>query len=155
MEKKEDLIESILRRLMRIINKQRRIEDVPVRLDKDIEVTPTESHTIQVIGERKLINVTDLSVHFGVTKSAASQIVTKLANKGFVEKNVSDYSSKELQLTLTELGRRAFEAHERCYGQHLADMAGRLSSFSLSQIAVAAVMLDMIEDVMDERLKKR
>ncbi len=155
MENKEDLIESILRRLMRIINKQRRIEEMPVRIDKDIEVTPTESHTVQTIGERKSVNVTDLAAHFGVTKSAASQIVTKLAKKGFVKKSVSDRSGKELQLTLTELGRRAFEAHERCHGRHLADIVTRLGSFSLSQIAIADVMLDVVEDVINERLKKK
>ena len=150
-----DLIKSISRQLMRIIKKHERIEEIPVRLDEGIEVTPTESHAIQAIGENKSINVTDLGAHFGVTKSAASQIVAKLTKKGFVEKTMSEHSNKELQLQLTALGWQAFEAHEKCHGRHLVDIIERLGSFSLSQIATASVVLDVIEDVMGERLSNR
>jgi len=155
MENKLDLIKSISHQLMRIIKKQGRIEEIPIRLDEGVEVTPTESHTIQAIGEHQSINVTDLAAYFGVTKSAASQIVAKLAQKGYVEKTVSEFSGKELRLQLTALGWRAFEAHEKCHGRHLADIIHRLGSFSLSQIATASVLLGVIEDVIDERLSKR
>ena len=155
MESKEELIKSISSKLMRIINKQGRIEEIPVRLDEGIEVTPTESHTIQAIGENNSINITDLGAYFGVTKSAASQTVARLEKKGYVRKTASEYSGKELQLQLTPLGWRAFEAHERCHGRHMTDIASRLEAFSLSQVATALVLLDVIEDVMDERLKQR
>ena len=136
METKEDLIKSVSRQLMRIINKQWRIEEIPVRLEEGILVTPTESHTIQAIGESESINVTELGVRFGVTKSAASQTVAKLSKKGFVKKTVSEHSGKELQLQLTELGRRAFQAHEKCHGRHLSNSVSRLESFSLSRCSL-------------------
>ena len=155
MENKEDLIKAISRQLMRIIKKHGRIEEIPVQLDEGVVVTPTESHTIQAIGENGAINVTDLAAHFGVTKSAASQIVNKLSKKGYVVKRISEYSGKELRLELTPLGRRAYEAHERCHGRHMADIVNRLGSFSLAQVATASAFLDVIEDVMNERLTKR
>lgn len=154
MESKIDLVKSISHQLLRVIKKQGRIEEIPIRLDEGVAVTPTESHIIQAIGENKSINVTELAVYFGVTKSAASQIVAKLAKRGFVEKTMSDHSGKELRLTLTNLGWRAFEAHEKCHGRHMADIVSRLGSFSLSQIATATVLLDVIEEVMDDRLKR-
>ena len=154
MESKEEIIKSISRRLMRIINKQGRIEEIPVRLGDGIEVTPTESHTIQAIGQNSSINITDLGAHFGVTTSAASQIAAKLTKKGFVQKTAAEHNCKELRLKLTPLGWRAFEAHENCHGRHLADIAGRLDAFSLSQVATALVLLEVIEDTLDERLAK-
>jgi DNA-binding MarR family transcriptional regulator len=155
MEEKLELIRSISKKLMRIIKKQGRIEEIPVRLDEGIEVTPTESHTIQAIGQNQSINVTVLAAHFGVSKSAASQIVAKLARKGFVDKTRSEGNSKEWRLQLTALGWRAFAAHERCHDRHMSDILDRLGSFSLTQIATAAVLLDVIEDVIDERLSER
>ena len=155
MESKEDLVKAISRQLMRVINKQGRIENISVRLDDGIEVTPKESHTIQAIGEDGSIKITDLGVHFGVTKSAASQIVAKLEKKGYVRKTTSQYNNKELKLQLTPLGWRAFDAHEKCHGQHMADITGRLEAFSLSQVATIQVLLEVIEDVMDARLKQR
>lgn len=155
MEDKQDIIKAITHQLIRIINKQWRIEETPVLLEEGIEVTPTESHTIEAIGEFKSINVTELGVHFGVSKSAASQIATKLAKKGYVTKTISETSGKELQLQLTELGWRAYEAHERCHTRHMEDIINRLGAFSLSQIATASVFLGVIEDVMDERLSKK
>ena len=151
METKEDIIKDISQKLLRIINKHSRIEELPVHFGEGVEATPREIHTIQAIGEHKPINVTDLGSFFGVTKSAASQIVSKLAEKGFVEKGYTSYSNKELELSLTELGWRAFHAHERIHGKHMADILDHLCAFSLEQIATTSVLLDVIENVLDER----
>ena len=154
METKEDMIESISRQVMRIINKQGRIEKIPVRLNEGLEVTPTEGHTIQAIGEYESINVTELGAHFGVTKSAASQIVGKLSKKGFIIKAVSEHNNKELRLQLTQKGWEAFQVIRKYRGRHFKDIIERLGSFSLSQVSTASVLLDVIEDVLDERLKQ-
>lgn len=155
METKEDMILSISRQLMRIINKQGRIEKIPTQLAEGIEVTPSEAHTIQAIGEYESINVTALGNHFGVTKSAASQIVSKLTKKGLVKKTMSAHSGKELRLELTETGHHALAMIIKHRGQHFKNIINRLGSFSLPQIATATVLLDVIEDVMDDRLGKR
>jgi len=148
------MINSISRQVMRIINKQGRIDKIPVRLIEGFEITPSEGHSILAIGEYGSINVTELGAHFGVTKSAASQIVSKLSKKGYVEKTASEHNSKEVLLQLTPMGRDAFNAIQKQRGQHSIDIIKRLGSFSLAQVATAAFFLDVIEDVMDERLKK-
>ena len=154
METKEDLIKDISRKLLRIINKHSRIEELPIVFDEGVEATPREIHTIQAIGDNKQINITDVGAYFGVTKSAASQIITKLTEKGFVEKEYAVNSNKEGQLSLTQLGWQAYHAHERIHGKHMDDLIARLGAFSLSQIATTSVLLDVIESVVDERLKR-
>jgi DNA-binding MarR family transcriptional regulator len=154
METKADLIAALSQNLVRVLNKQARLEEMRIRFDEGVELTPKEIHTIQAIGEHKQINITDLAAHFGVTKSAASQIVAKLAEKGFVQKRQAAHSNKELELSLTDLGWRAFQAHERFHGQHMAELFDRLSAFTLSQIATTSVLLDVMESVLEERLAK-
>ena len=154
MENKADMIESISRQLMRIINKQGRIEKIPVHLPEGFELTPTEGHSILAIGEYESINVTDLGAHFGVTKSAASQIVSKLSKKGYVKKTLSEHNGKELRLQLTPTGRNAFNSIQKYRGRHFDNIIKRLGSFSLSQVATASVLLDVIEDAMNERLNQ-
>ncbi|HAY23133.1 MarR family winged helix-turn-helix transcriptional regulator [Desulfobacca acetoxidans] len=152
MDTKAEYIADMGRKLMRILNKRARLEALRIRFDDGVELNPREIHTIQAIGEHRPINVTELAAYFGVTKSAASQIVSKLAEKGFVEKQHTANNNKELDLSLTELGWRAFQAHERFHGKHFAELVNRLGAFSLAQIATASVILDVIEDIVEERL---
>jgi DNA-binding MarR family transcriptional regulator len=154
METKEDLVRAVSRRLTRIINKHSRMEEHVIRFDEGVEMTPKEIHTIQAIGEREDINITGVASHFGVTKSAASQMVARLEEKGFLEKEPSAHSNKEFRLNLTELGWRAFHAHERLHGEHMADVVSRLGVFTLSQLGSTSALLEVIESVVDDRLKK-
>ena len=155
METKDDLINAIAMQLIRITKKQGRIEAIPSQLDNGISVTPTEAHTILEIGMNKSINVTEIGTHFGVTKSAASQIIAKLNKKGLVEKKISAHSAKELELGLSEQGQEAFEGLMELRSAHYDNIADRLGGFTLTQIATATAFLDVIEDVMDDRIKKR
>jgi DNA-binding MarR family transcriptional regulator len=152
METKEELIKATIQQLLRVARKYSRIEELPVPVDGDIEITTAEAHTIQAVGEGEQMRVLDVATQFGITKSAASQMVAKLIRKGFVEKRQSLHNSKEFPLSLTELGWRAFRAHERFHGKDLAGLVNRLSAFSLSQIATISVLLEAIGSVMDERL---
>lgn len=152
MKEKQDLIKEAIRQLRRISNKYSRIEKLPIVVDDGVEVSTKEVHTIQAIGERQGMSVTDVATHFGVTKSAASQIVAKLTNKGFLEKMLAPHSNKEYQLSLSKLGWKAFRSHERFHGEDLANIIERLSTFPLQQIATLSVLLETIGAIMDERL---
>ena len=152
METKADFIREMSRKLFRILNKHARLEALPARFEEGVKATHRELHVIQTIGENEQINITELGSRFGVTKSAASQMAAKLVKKGFVEKRPADHSNKESRLGLTELGWRAFRQHERFHGDHMADVIGRLSVFSLDQIATTSVLLDVLESVVDDRI---
>lgn len=154
METKEDLIKAFALQLMRISNIHARIEDHLIRFDEGVEMTPKEIHTIQAIGKHEQMNVTGVAAYFRVTKAAASQMVARLADKGFVRKEYVPHSNKELQLSLTELGWRAFHAHERLHEEHLADLVDRLGSFTLPQVATALTLLEVIENVLEDRMAK-
>lgn len=153
METKEELIRSVVLELLRVANKYSQIEMLPIDVEGGLEITTREVHTIQAIGEREAMSVTDVATHFGVTTSAASQVVTKLAKKGFLEKRQAPRSNKEVHLFLTRAGWRAFRAHECFHGEDMRRLAAHLSVYPLQQIATLWVLLEVFETVMDERLE--
>jgi DNA-binding MarR family transcriptional regulator len=152
METKEEFIRSAIRLIQRIAHQYARIEEMSLRFDEDGEVTTREAHIVQAIGEAGGLNVTGLAARFGITKSAASQMVAKLVKKGFVEKRQAPHSNKEFLLSLTERGRLVFDAHERLHGREMDELIAKLSTFSLSQIATLSVLLEVVGTTMDSRL---
>ena len=150
----EEPVKIVVGKLLRLLNKFARVEKLPIRIDGGIELTTKEVHTIQAIGEHKKINVTEVGAHFGVTKGAASQMVSRLVERGFVDKAVSAHSNKEFELTLTDLGWRAFRAHERFHGKDMDELVRQLQSFSPEQLQDVSSVLRLFETVMDKRLKE-
>jgi len=154
MDSKRELVTDAVKRLMQISRKFTFIETQPIQVDSERSVTTREAHIIQMIGSHKDMNITGLAKSFGVTKSATSQMVARLEKCGYVKKRQSPYSNKEYLLSLTEMGRRAFHAHESFHGSEMDDLIERLSAFSTSQMATISVMLETIGDVMDGRISR-
>jgi len=155
METKNDLIKATVQELLRIAKMLSRIEEIPIPVDEGLEVTTREVHTIQAVGENKQMSVTQVASHFGITKSAASQMVTKLTKRGFLLKKQAVHSSKEFELSLTPLGWKAFRAHEQFHGKDMVNLVERLDAFSLSQIATLSVLLESLGSVMEQALSER
>ncbi len=154
MGNEQNVVKEISERLQRIAGKQSRIEVIPICFDEGVTVTHREIHVIQVIGENEGTNVSNVSNHFGVTKSAASQLVSRLERKGFVRKDRSPDSAKELRLSLKDLGWRAFRAHDRLHEKQMMELAERFGTLTESQLVAASAFLDIFEEVIDERLSE-
>jgi DNA-binding MarR family transcriptional regulator len=109
----EKILAEIMGQLIRVINKFNRFEKVPMNFGIEEMLFPSEIHTIEAIGKSNWINVTQLAETLGITKGAASQMITKLAQKKFVKKIKIPRSEKETFLELTPKGQKAFEGHEK------------------------------------------
>ncbi len=153
MEDKNELVQGVLKSLRRIIDKHIQIDELPLPFAEGVVLTPRESRAVDLIGSREHINVTEVGTHFGFTKSAASQLVTRLVKRGLVVKRLSAHSNKEFQLLLTDEGIRARHAYQAFHAAHVADLSQRLGAFSVQQVATAGVLLEVVESIVDARLK--
>ena len=99
------------------------------------------------------VNVTDVGRHFNVSKSAASQMVTKLVKKGYVRKVHAVGSNKEYVLDLTEKGLEAFEVHARFHKKHMALFGEKMSGFSEAQIEQVEAVLGIVGSVIRDQLR--
>lgn len=106
---KVDLFLDLFYRMMMQANEidQRPREFVPGMLLHRAEI-----HTVQAIGKLGQPNMNRLAAHMGVTKGAASQMVSKLAAKGLVRKERPASSGREILLELTEAGWHGYRQHE-------------------------------------------
>ncbi len=73
------------------------------------------------------ISSVDLARKMGVTKSAVSQIISKMCSKGYVEKKKSNDDGRESNLFLTERIERVYEENDK--------MLNRIFDESLSSIS--------------------
>ena len=152
MNNSDEAVKLHTSRLMRIINKHGRIEESPIRLGTAIGLTAKEVHVIQTIGTSEGINIKSIGETLGVTKSAASQMVSKLERKGFITKNKAPDNDKEILTFLTPDGWQAFEAHKEFHERHLHTLKERLGDFPDHQLALASAILAVVETVVDERM---
>ena len=90
--------EEFVETFQRIVHKYDQFEKKKRYYGTDQLVSISEIHTIDAIGRSGSINVTFLAQTLGVTKGSASQMVYKLVDKGFVEKQISPISDREVVL---------------------------------------------------------
>lgn len=95
----------------RIIHKYVQMENQKREYLPGVILTTAEIHTIACIGDHLRLNLTQLARFMGITKSAASQMIYKLRDRGLVKKEVSPDSDAAVCLTLTEDGQKAYDAH--------------------------------------------
>ncbi|GAB0150513.1 MarR family transcriptional regulator [Marichromatium gracile] len=150
-----DSIDALIRHLLRLLNKLDRIEKQPIQVEDGLDLSTKEIHTVEAIGERGTMNVTEVGTHFGITKGAASQRISRLVERGLVAKRAAAHSNKEFELSLTDLGWRAFRAHEHYHGRAKTELIERLAALPREQLDDVTVVLDIMEGVMNERLREQ
>jgi|InofroStandDraft_1065614.scaffolds.fasta_scaffold33283_1 Transcriptional regulators len=100
-----------------VVNQYGKFEKEVHAFGVDIPLHLSDTHTIVAIGKHTNINIVNLSRLQGISRSAASQMVSKLVKRGFVKKEVSPKTDNEIVLTLTETGKNVYYAHEKQHQQ--------------------------------------
>ncbi|WP_243925058.1 MarR family winged helix-turn-helix transcriptional regulator [Pseudodesulfovibrio sp. S3-i] len=145
---------NIYHQLRRIIEKHTRMDEQPFQLDDSIALSPREVRTIEFLSQRGQINVTSVATHFNFTKSAASQLINRLVQRGLVCKENSEHSDKEYQLSLSPEGENAHRLIETMNRDRLDMYLGKMEGFSRQQIAATSAVLEQLEHMVDERLNR-
>ncbi|MDD4651582.1 MAG: MarR family transcriptional regulator [Methanothrix sp.] len=137
---------------MRIRNKMNLIENIPQEFGTQKSLFLSEIHTIQAIGRTEGNNIRTIAAILGVTPSAASQTVTRLTKKGFVQKVRGIKNEKEVSLVLTPLGRTAYDYHEWVHEKMYERIAGRIGELAEDELALLARVFSAFEAVYNERI---
>ncbi|BDQ37248.1 MarR family transcriptional regulator [Pseudodesulfovibrio nedwellii] len=145
---------NVYSQLRRIIEKHTHIDEQPFTLNESIALSPREVRTIEFLGQSGNVNVTNVATHFNFTKSAASQLVNRLVKRGFISKNISKHSDKEFQLSLSPEGEKASQLIKSMTKQRLEMFLKMTERFSAQQIATTSEVLEQVESMVDERLKR-
>ncbi len=137
---------------LRLVNKFNKLEKKPLDFGTGDLLYPSEIHMIDEIGKKKGQTVTELCKRFGVTKGAVSQIVGKLSRKGYIDKLKNEKSGKEILLSLTAKGLKAYNGHVKMHNAIDEDFAINLKNMNVRQVEQFRDNLKMIENHTDKYL---
>ncbi|MFA9464666.1 MAG: MarR family winged helix-turn-helix transcriptional regulator [Velocimicrobium sp.] len=137
----------------RIIHKYNQVEQKKRLYGSNITLSRSEIHTIAAVGEHPEMNVTTLANMQGITKGAASQMIYKLVDKGFVQKSVSPTSDTQVCLTLTEQGRVAYGSHKEYHETTNEQFFALLREIPEDVSKQMEYLLEEFDKSLDEKLK--
>jgi len=135
---------------IRVLNKMEAHEKSPKDFGTGDLLYCSEIHTIMAIGKNPDINLTSLSRLLGISKSAISQMVSKLAGKDLVEKHRDPANDKEVLIRLTPRGMIAYLGHEQHHAKIYARMHQNLGDLTEDQFALILRFLAAIEETIDK-----
>ncbi len=150
---KADKIHDFKETFLRIINKFKVLEKIPIDHGTGDLLYASEINTLEIIGDSPGINLTQLAQKKGVTKSAVSQIVTKLVNKQLVIRNQSPDHEKVFFLELTDAGKVAFKNHEKFHEKYDSPMIEKLLGMNNEQLDLVVGTFKMLESTIDSYLE--
>lgn len=145
----------IAKTMERIIHKYVRNEDIKRSYGTESLLTRKEIHTIEYIGENPGINLKSLSEMLGVTKGAASQMVSRLVEKGYVHRKESLSSGAEISLYLTNKGQTAFKGHKEYHHEIGKVWRELLDNMSENAIDEMRKFLHSFEIMLDNEYENR
>jgi DNA-binding MarR family transcriptional regulator len=140
---------------IRILNKMDEVEKCPNDFGSGNLLHCSEIHTIMAIGKNKDINITKLAGFLGISKSAISQMITRLAGKDLVEKYRDPDNDKEIRLRLTPRGTIAYLGHEQYHAKIYAFMQQKLGPVTEEQFLFLTQFLAALEETADEFLQDK
>jgi DNA-binding MarR family transcriptional regulator len=144
--------QDLYRSWMRIMNKMNIIENMPRKFGTETTLFLSEIHTLQTIGRTEDCNIRTIAAILGVTPSAASQTVTRLTKKGFVQKLRGIKNEREVSLVLTANGRIAYDNHEKVHEQIYERITGRIGELTGEERVFLARIFSAFESIYNERI---
>lgn len=132
---------------VRMINKSHRGRQVPRDYGTGEKLHMSEVLLIDRIANNEKVTVTALSEKLGITKAAVSQLVKKLGDRGYIEKQVSGEDQKRKYLSATQKGDTA--------SRNLRSLENRLRNqlreqFSDEELLISNRVQLVIEHYVDE-----
>lgn len=112
MNKKQVTLHTLDARFRYLMKLSEKLEKIPRKFGTDQDLSSTEVHTIELIGENEGASVTDLAKLIGVTKGAVSQTLKRLDAKGLTIKEEDPANTSRSIIGLTNKGKTAFYAHK-------------------------------------------
>lgn len=147
MEAKANLF---LERTYRIINKYNGKTKKPKTYGNEIYLHSAEVHMVEVIGSHELITASEIAKKLGISRSAVSQTITKLMEKGLLQKQLLNQTNNEIVLCLTKEGECVYLNHLEYHKTMLNELNILADKLPKESLKILEDMLDIIEHSLDQ-----
>ncbi|MFX0071118.1 MAG: MarR family winged helix-turn-helix transcriptional regulator [Candidatus Hermodarchaeota archaeon] len=96
--------EELVHKILESISRMTFLEQRRVVIFNKTKLYPSEIHLLLSISEGHDTNVTKIAEHFGLTKGAVSQTLSRLQKKGLIKKDLDTKKKNELHILYTNKG---------------------------------------------------
>ena len=96
-----------------LFNDINKIEERSIRFASGDELTITEVHTMEAIGDSEPKRMSDIASKLKITVSTLTISVNKLVNKGYVHRFICEEDKRVVKVCLTDKGRKILKLHAR------------------------------------------
>lgn len=104
--------------LMRALERYVRVSRMAFDFGVGELLHPAEIHMVSLVVEKGGLSISDMAEHFGNTKGAASQMVSKLVKKGLLIREEDPEKKSRALVTATPRGRTAQANHMAFHSRH-------------------------------------
>lgn len=125
----------------------RKLERQPHTFGQAGMLTPSEIHTIDAIGCDGAVLMSELAARLGVTKGAITQLVDRLESKALVLRSPHPTDSRSSLLSLTDLGKEAYLAHEAVHISFYDQLRSQLTE---QEIEVFEKSINILNRMLDK-----
>lgn len=94
---------------------------------KDSGLSPSQMHTIEVIGHHQNMMMKELAARLGITTGTLTVAVDRLEKLGMVERRPHEHDRRSWLVVLTVQGRDMFEQHSRFHGEFTREISHDLT----------------------------
>lgn len=91
------------------------------------DLTPSQMHTIEIIGHEKSLRMKDLAEKLGVTTGTLTVMVDRLEQKGLLQRQPHESDRRSLRVTLTKSGEKHFAKHHAFHVKLTEEIVSTLS----------------------------
>jgi DNA-binding MarR family transcriptional regulator len=137
---------------IRVNKKFNELESLTIDIGNGEKLFPSELHVLDAVGNNYANTVTDLSKKFGITKGAVSQVVNKLFDKGFLNKDRKS-GFKEIILSLTNKGGKAFEIMDDLHTKLEDEFFVNMGTVESEKVDSFVEVMEKFEEFLDNFLR--
>lgn len=82
---------------------------------KNTELTPTQAHTIEIIGNNGELRMKELAQIMGITTGTLTVMIDKLENNDLVKRKINETDRRSYVICLTSKGESYYEKHHKLH----------------------------------------
>lgn len=102
---------SLIAKFSKVSKLWQQLDSKPRSFGTETDLSGSEIHLIEVVGQNEGLSVTDLAKRLGITKGAVSQTLKKLEVKDLVVKEVDPTNTSRITVSLSTKGKVAYYSH--------------------------------------------
>jgi DNA-binding MarR family transcriptional regulator len=142
---------SLIAKFSKVSKLWQQLDSKPRKFGTDNDLSGSEIHLIEVVGQNEGLSVTDLAGRLGITKGAVSQTLKKLEAKELVVKEVDPANTSRITVSLSTKGKVAYYSHLQWHEA----MDGGFRDYFVNLPADKIRFMEEFLSMLEQFLKKR